>query len=215
MVDRDGRVGMEQAGKSRGIVMRKPPTNSKPRHRRYGCAAFRWHERRAVSLLELLIVIGIIALLLQLMLPAIHAARQSTRRLICARKLQTLGNAMSVHHDARGHFPSGGWHYTWVGEPERGTGADQPGSWAFNLLEYLDLGTLRNMGAGVESPEDRADAIKLRCRTPLSEFVCPRATCGRRVSADVESAAVFTIRSVAVHFGIGGQDGLRCQRWRQ
>ena len=78
-----------------------------------------------------------------------------------------------IHHDAKNHLPSGGWHFTWVGEPERGTGIAQPGGWAYNLLDYLDASDLRAMGRGTSDRYDRTIAILQRCQTPLSHFICP------------------------------------------
>ena len=71
-----------------------------------------------------------------------------------------------------GYYPSGGWHFHWVGEPERGTDPSQPGSWIFNLLDYVGESELRRMGRGL-SGVNRTRALALRCQTPLELFICP------------------------------------------
>jgi hypothetical protein len=125
-----------------------------------------------LTLLEVVIVLAICGMLLQLMLPAVQAAREAARQLHCANNLRQIGLAIGSHHDAFARYPSGGWHFTWVGEPERGTGRDQPGSWIFNLLDYFDQPTLRRAG-WAQTGAARDAALAGRCRTPLGLFVCP------------------------------------------
>ena len=74
-------------------------------------------SRRALSLVEVLVTLTILGLMVQLMLPAVAAARESARRLVCSQKLRRLAAATRLHVEAKHHFPSGGWHFTWVGEP--------------------------------------------------------------------------------------------------
>src|SRR3954447_16905180 len=51
-------------------------------------------NRRAFSLAEMLIVIGIIIVLLALLLPAMNRAREASRRAACASNLRQIGEAM-------------------------------------------------------------------------------------------------------------------------
>jgi len=48
-------------------------------------------KRRGFTLIELMVVIAIIALLLAILLPALGAAKNSTRRLACATNLKQIG----------------------------------------------------------------------------------------------------------------------------
>lgn len=129
-------------------------------------------SRRGWTLIELMIVLGTIGLAMQLMLPALGYARESARRLVCVRHLQQIGLAANLHHDALNAFPSGGWHFDWIGEPERGTGPDQPGSWVFNLLHYLDAEETRSLGRNLTGDE-RWEAIRQRCLTVQPMLHCP------------------------------------------
>ena len=59
------------------------------------------------TLLELLVVLGILGLLIACLLPAIQAARESSRRTECAGHLKQLGLAFHTFHDMKGSFPAG------------------------------------------------------------------------------------------------------------
>src|SRR3977135_3561541 len=72
------------------------------------------------TLVELLVVIAIIGILVALLLPAIQAAREGARRAQCKSNLKQLALGCLNHHDTQKHFPTGGWGYQWVGDPDRG-----------------------------------------------------------------------------------------------
>ncbi len=88
-------------------------------------------------MVELLVVVGIIAILMALLLPAVQAAREAHRRIECQNNMRQIGLALHNHHDVHRRLPAG-----WVSVAPN----DQPGwAWAALLLEFVDQPTSRNV----------------------------------------------------------------------
>jgi len=129
-------------------------------------------RQEGFTLIELLVVIAIIGILIALLLPAVQAAREAARMASCQNHLKQMGLAAANHVEAHDYFPSGGWGWGWVGDPDRGFGKRQPGGWLFNLLPFLEMDDLYNIGAG-ESPADKSrDFVKV-ASSPVSIYYCP------------------------------------------
>ena len=95
-------------------------------------------RRNGFTLLELLVVVTILGVLVALLLPAVQSAREASRQAQCKNNLKQISLAVLNHLDTQGHFPTGGWGWYWVGDPDRGFGKNQPGGWIYNILPYCE-----------------------------------------------------------------------------
>lgn len=133
-------------------------------------------SKRGVTLVEILIVIAVIAMLFQLMIPAIESSREGAREVSCANNLRQIALAAQLHHDSQRHFPSGGWITQWVGDPLRGFAENQPGGWIYNVLPYLEAGAIHDLpddGDPKRISEDQLKAAAGMIQLPLPVFQCP------------------------------------------
>jgi prepilin-type N-terminal cleavage/methylation domain-containing protein/prepilin-type processing-associated H-X9-DG protein len=87
--------------------------------------------RRAFTLVELLVVIAIIGVLIGLLLPAVNAARESSRRTHCTNNVYQMAMATLKHNDSNGFIP--GWRNALVA-----TSTTLYPSWPVSLLPFMD-----------------------------------------------------------------------------
>lgn len=120
------------------------------------------HNRRGFTLVELLVVIGIIALLISMLLPALNRARAAAQTVACASNLRQMVTAVQMFAaDHDGHLPKAfnngsnrmrGWN-TRLGtqwefvEPMWG--------WEYAIMKYM--GKSRNV---FQCPADTSEAIR-------------------------------------------------------
>ena len=94
-------------------------------------------HRQAFSLIELLVVIGIIAILLGILLPTITRVRLHAQQLQCMAKLRQVGYAFAMYANAnQGHYPPyNNWEV--YGNPGTGEDDDDQFGWCERVEQYL------------------------------------------------------------------------------
>jgi hypothetical protein len=79
---------------------------------------------------------------------------------------------VQAHVSAQKYFPTNGWGFLWIGEPERGFSVQQPGGWIYNSLPFLEEASLRELGK--HEPHSSRQEIRSRLlETDLPLFSCP------------------------------------------
>jgi len=119
------------------------------------CTSVREHQPKAAfSLIELIIVIGIIALLAGIVVPSVEVLREKGKETACANNIRQWGQAMSMYLDEhRGVFPTDGT-------------VDNQAAWYNVLPPYIGVDTF--------------DALKAIGKAPCpgigkSIYICPSA----------------------------------------
>jgi prepilin-type N-terminal cleavage/methylation domain-containing protein len=132
------------------------------------------NRRAGFTLVELLVVITIIGILIGLLMPAVESVREAGRRAVCMNNVKQMALACLNHESKNLFFPTGGWGWTYAGDPNLGFTKRQPGGWHFNILPYMGLDTLHDLAlvTPYTGTQDQV-AGQTTAKTPVSTFICP------------------------------------------
>lgn len=122
-------------------------------------------RKAGFTLVELLVVIAIIGILVALLLPAVQAAREASRRTQCSNNLKQLAIALHNHHDVHGAFPVA---YVLKNQPG-GTG---DWGWAPRTFPFLEQANLH----ATLDPGDYLGpipAVNATTQTTVPTLICP------------------------------------------
>lgn len=115
------------------------------------------------TLVELLVVIAIVGVLIGLLLPAVQAARESSRRTKCTNNLKQQAAGLMNYHAQRGRFPAGARKLKSSGKPSIG--------WHVLVLPMLEQRALYD----AMDPQPAGDVRYFaRGQMPVV-FICPSA----------------------------------------
>ncbi len=149
---------------------------------RQGASLMVGSRQRGIAPVELLDVLGVVGVLAAILLPAIQAARRFVRRLQCQNNVQQQGTAGLADVSLHKRFPTSGWEYLSVGEPNRGFGTGQPGGWIYNVLPFFEEAPLRSIGKSQPGNARRESLTRLLLQDIVG-FASPG-----RIGADLQPA---------------------------
>ncbi len=166
--------------------------------------------RRAVGLVEVLVVLAILGILLSLLLPAIQDTRRSASRVSCQSNLKQITLALHAYHDAHGRLPARVDVYGLPElHPQPGTGQDV--CWPARLLPYVEQGPLweATQSALRQHGNPLADPPHIGLSTPVKLYACPA---DARFPGPVITSSGRTVAIIS-YFGVQGSgDGIDLHR---
>ena len=166
-----------------------------------------FRNRRGFTLVELLVVIAIIGMMVGLLMPAVQQAREAARQAQCDNHLKQMGAAVQVHIAENGPFPTAGWNWIFTGDPDRGLGKGQPGSWHFSILPYVEQEALYMYSSNGDIDEPDKSKATTVLQTALPIYYCPsRRACKVYPSAN-GSAVNYNACSTAAKTDYAGSQG--------
>jgi len=129
--------------------------------------------RRGFTLVELLVVIGVIGVIVGLALPAVQAARDSASRAACQNRMRQLGVGLHNYHATHGRFPQSGFG---VNPVAMGPAVpDEVLSWMANILPYVEQQAIYDKAFAACRIErlPYLDPPHTGNSTPVTAYICP------------------------------------------
>ncbi len=162
------------------------------------------NDRKGFSLLELIVALGILALLTGLILAGIQAARQNAARLECQSRLRELGIACQNYHAAHRHFPQGVSYPLSKSEFEKE--AVHAGiSWQTSILPFLERDALwqRSWAAHQAQPSGNSLDHDHVAAVLVPSFRCPS---DARVQGIYNDPNDFKTWGLTNYLGVAGEN---------
>ena len=160
-------------------------------------------RRKGFTLIEVLVVIAIVAILLSLLLPAVHVVRRTAWKVACSGNLKQLALACHGYRDDFSHFPPGTINkYTMLPVPLGYETFFNRCPWSVFILPYIEQGNIYRS----------FDLTTYPLGTPAASLGITTYNC----QGDVYSNRVFlTYACVMSYQGVSGttqyeRDGLLC-----
>lgn len=166
------------------------PHISDQTHRR----VHRRRRRTGFSLIELIVVIGILALLAALLFPSVQHSRETARRMECLSQIRQVGIALVNHEERAKRFPALGYYSV--------NGLDIYHSWVVDVLAELDQKNLYDQWDFDQPNDDVTNSHNGELsRTPLPILACP---------SDATATTDGANQSYVVNAGVGWTEPVDC-----
>ncbi len=146
-------------------------------------------QKRGVTLVELLVVIGIIGVVMGIAIPAVLRAREASRQVKCKDHLRQIALAVQNYEGANRRLPRS--HF--------------PKPLKVALLPYLELGSLHDALIPLNTMNDALESSK-RYPTP-AVYLCPSDSAGSRPDRDGVWASNY-VGNAGTGYTRAGFDGL-------
>ena len=101
--------------------------------------------RNGFTIIELLVVIGIIGVLVAILLPSVQSVLEAERRTYCSNNVRQLALATAMHHDTFGCFPPARYQSRPDAIQSNKCGLETP-TWLARLTPYIEQTTSGKSG---------------------------------------------------------------------
>ncbi len=170
---------------------------------------------RAFTLVELLVVIAIIGVLVGLLLPAVQAAREASRRSQCLNNLRQIAIGCHNFQTAKGAFPTAGgaveqfFNPAELSKPAYGY---EGASWMYQILPFIEQQVLYNLRRG-DGAANAGFVETGLAEKPVPVFNCPSRS-GRTCIAATDIYALPDYAGVMANWNDPGWAGFAWQTSR-
>ena len=146
------------------------------------------------TLVELLVVIGIIGMLMAMLLPAVMSGQEQARQTQCQKQMKDLAGANLAHAMKKGRFP--GWK-------ESATE-----SWVVRILPYLDMQEMSRLGKNDPGKYDQDPIFYCPSNSPedLGDGNDSLLHLGYRANIGSGTAGIFQDRTGSSFSSVGLED---------
>lgn len=135
-----------------------------------------------MTLIEILVVIGIIGLLLAILIPAVQSARKSSRRMVCQNNMRQIVLGIANHESAHASLPSL-YNGTPLPQPRNALDEFHFHSWRTAILPQLEQTALFDQIDRTLFATDPSNQASLNIH--VAAFVCPSSPNSHSVVPDV------------------------------